>query len=254
MTDEYDDQGDDDAEEDVATEFGPDDASERRRWAPVALPLLILLLLGLGLGLWLALGGSGGASAGPEGVPIQNVPDLASANSTLNGSPIDGITCRTGNNQIVKYHLHDHVDIFVNGVQKRIPAGAGIAAPRLEEHLADGLFVDNNPKGCLYWLHVHTNDGILHIESPYKHTFTLGQFFEVWHQPLGPDQVGPARGKVVVFENGKQYEGNPRNVPLLPHAVIQLDVGTPVVAYQPTTFKVNGLCSASSTNCAVSAG
>ncbi len=53
---------------------------------------------------------------------------------------------------------------------------------------------------CFYWLHVHTTDGIVHIESPSKtQGFTLGQFFDIWGVPLSSTQVGPATGKVTVF-------------------------------------------------------
>lgn len=213
----------------------------------------MVLLAGLGLGLGLGLsGGSGsGAPSGPEGVPIQNGPDLAPAATTASGAPVDGITCRSTTQQAVKYHIHVLVDIFVNGQRERIAAGSGIAAPRFEEHLANGLFVDNSVNGCLYWLHVHAHDGIIHVEAPRKHTFTLGQFFDIWQQPLGSDQLGPAAGQVVAFENGRRFGGNPRDLPLLPHAVIQLDVGAPAVPFQPEQFHVTGLCGAGTSGCSV---
>jgi hypothetical protein len=226
----------------------------RRRWVPVAVPVVVLALIGLGLGLWVSSGTPGSTSSGPEGVPIQDVPNLASANTTSSGAPVDGITCRATMLQTVKYHIHVHVAIFVNGHQERIPAGAGIAAPRLNEHLANGLFVDNGVNGCLYWLHVHSNDGIIHVESPDNAVFELGQFFDIWQQPLGSDQVGPAKGTVVAFVNGKRFGGNPRGIPLLPHAVVQLDVGTPVIPFQPVQFEVNGLCGAGTLGCSASSG
>jgi hypothetical protein len=72
---------------------------------------------------------------------------------------------------------------------------------------------------------------MLHIESPStSDSFTLGQFFDEWGQPLSTTQVGPARGTVTTFFNGKLYKGNPRNLPLGLHYQIQLDVGTPIVA------------------------
>jgi hypothetical protein len=215
------------------------------------MPMKLLLLLSIGLGLAVGLGGcdSSTASTGPEGVAIENAPDLASADTTMSGAPVDGITCRTSAQQTIKYHIHIHMAIFVNGHERRIPAGAGIA-DRFANHLANGPFVDNSFNGCPYWLHVHANDGIIHVESPYKHTFTLGQFFDVWQQPLGPDRVGPAQGTVVAFANGRRFSGNPRDLPLLPQEVVQIDVGEPVVAFQPVQFHVNGLCGAGSRGCA----
>jgi hypothetical protein len=229
----------------------PIDAGGRRS-APAFVALAaVLVLAGLGLGLGLSLsGGSASSGVGPEGVPLEHAPDLASADTTASGAPVDGITCRTAAQQVVNYHIHVHLNVFVKGKLERIPPGAGIPLPRLEEHFPNGLFFDNSVDGCLYWLHVHTADGIIHVESPIKATFTLGQFFDIWQQPLGPDQVGPARGTVVAFENGKRVTGDPRTIPLLPHAVIQLDVGSPVVPFEPVQFHVSGLCSTSSQGCA----
>lgn len=243
-------------EEDAAGDWSDEDGeggAGRRRWWLVPL-VAVVLVVGLGVGLAFALSGgtSSGQAAGPEGVPVEQVPDLASANTTASGAPVDGITCRRTMQQGVAYHIHVHVAIFVNGQQKRIPAGAGIAAPRLQEHMSQGLFDDNGVSGCLYWLHVHANDGVIHVESPYKHTFTLGQFFDIWRQPLNSGQVGPARGTVVVYQNGKRIDGNPQAVPLLPHSVVQLDVGKPVVPFQPVHFKVTGLCGVGTRGCSAS--
>ena len=231
---------------------GPESAPRRRR---VVVVVVVVLLAGLGTGLGLALGGgTTSGPKGPEGVALQLVPDLASADTTASGAPVDGITCRTGADQAVKYHIHVLVQIFVGGHQERIPAGVGIPPPRLTEHFPTGTFYDNGLQGCLYWLHIHTVDGVVHVESPYRHTFTLGQFFDIWRQPLGPGQVGPARGTVVAFENGRRFAGDPRDIPLLPHGVIQLDVGAPVVPYRPVQFSVAGLCGAGTNGCASSGG
>ena len=214
--------------------------TSRRRAVFVA--LCVVLAAGLAIGLALGLSGGGAtATTGPEGVAIDTAPDLASPDSTMSGAPVDGITCRTGDAGI-KYHIHVYVAVYVNGRRERLPAGAGIAAPRDPQHLADGLFVDNSVNGCLYWIHLHSNDDIIHVEAPYVGRFTLGQFFDIWQQPLSRGQVGPATGAVVAYENGKRYTGDPRTLPLLDDAVIQLDVGTPVVAFQPQHFKVVGLC------------
>jgi hypothetical protein len=235
------------------TEPGLDDEVDERRplfRRPLLLILAGVLVVGLGIGLGIGLtGGSPAAPVGPEGVPLQQVPDLAPASTTASGAPVDGITCRKTMAQKVGYHIHAHLDIFVNGQQRRIPAGAGIAAPRFPMELTNGLFVDNGLKGCLYFLHVHSNDGIIHIEAPNKHTYTLGQFFDIWRQPLSSDQVGPAKGPVVAIVNGKVFPGNPRNIPLLSQADIQLDVGQPVVPFQPLHFTVIGLCGGNTFTC-----
>ena len=214
----------------------------RRRGTIVG--LILVVALGAGLAAWRFHGGKTVVAFGPEGVALQNAPDLAPASTTASGGLIDGITCRPTMQQAVAHHIHALVRIFVDGRPDRLPAGAGVAA-RFPEHLSTGLFVDSSVDGCLYWLHTHSNDGIVHIESPSKATFTLGQFFDIWGQPLSSTQVGTARGKVVAFENGKRFS-DPRSMPLLSQAVIQLDIGEPVVPFQSETFKVNGLCSSGS--------
>jgi hypothetical protein len=93
---------------------------------------------------------------------------------------------------------------------------------------SSGPFVSTGT--CFYWLHTHAADGIIHIESPVQRTYTLGNFFDIWGQKLGPNRVGPASGHVTAFYDGKLYVGNPRHMPLEAHAQIQLDIGRPLVA------------------------
>jgi hypothetical protein len=99
----------------------------------------------------------------------------------------------------------------------------------------EGIFVGGG--SCFYWLHTHAADGIVHIESPVVRTFTLGNFFDVWGQELGPDRVGPASGRVTAIYNGRVFEGNPRQIPLTAHAQIQLEVGRPLVAPLRSPFR-----------------
>jgi hypothetical protein len=66
-------------------------------------------------------------------------------------------------------------------------------------------------------------------------TYTLGNFFDEWGQPLSTTQVGPATGHVVAIYNGQVYTGNPRNIPLTAHAQIQLQIGSPLVAPEQVT-------------------
>lgn len=94
---------------------------------------------------------------------------------------------------------------------------------------------------CYYWLHTHTADGIIHIESPSVRIYTLGNFFDEWRQPLSSEVVATAHGPVTAFFNGKRWTKSPRAIPLLPHGVIQLDVGKPVVPPQSVSFAGTGL-------------
>ena len=80
----------------------------------------------------------------------------------------------------------------------------------------------------------------IHTESPVDRTYTLSDFFDIWGQPLNREQVGPAHGRVTALVNGRRFMGNPRAIPLLAHAQIQLEVGRPYVAPEAITFP-NGL-------------
>ena len=168
---------------------------------------------------------------GPEAVPVPPAPPLASTATKATGKTVDGISCDT-TEQLV-YHIHAHLTVFVNGAARQIPAAIGIPGAQAE-NTPTGPFIASG--SCFYWLHTHAADGIIHIESPVQRTYTLGDFFDVWGQPLGPDQVGPARGPVTAIYNHQVYRGNPRNIPLEKHAQIQLEVGKPPVSPASITF------------------
>ncbi|GAA1194684.1 hypothetical protein [Pseudonocardia alaniniphila] len=157
---------------------------------------------------------------------------VATTAGEANGAPVDGVEANS-TEQLV-FHIHAHLQIYVNGQQKLVPYGVGIVPPYQLESSQNGPFVDAG--SAIYWLHTHDETGVIHVESPVQRTFTLGDFFDVWHQPLGPNQVGSLTGPVTAFVNGKQVNGDPRAIPLDAHALIQLDVGGPVVPPQPYTF------------------
>jgi hypothetical protein len=169
---------------------------------------------------------------GPEEVPIPGTATLARAQLLADGQRIDGISCQVG--ESVLFHIHAHLTIFVDGVPRQVPAGIGIAPPLQVEETPVGAFVAGAT--CFMWLHTHSADGIIHTESPVKRIYTLGNFFDVWGQALGRGRVGPARGTVTAFFDGRVFTGNPREIPLLAHAQIQLDVGRPLIAPERITF------------------
>jgi hypothetical protein len=169
--------------------------------------------------------------AGPEGVPIPAAAPLASTATAAAGATVDGISCQANEQTI--FHIHAHLTVYVNGSPRQVPAGIGIPGAQAQNS-AQGAFISNGT--CFYWLHTHAADGVVHIESPIQRTYTLGDFFDEWGQPLSPHRVGPATGPVVALYNGKRYVGNPRDIPLNAHAQIQLEVGTPLVAPQTITW------------------
>ena len=168
---------------------------------------------------------------GPEGVPVPGAPPLTGTATKATGQKVDGIGCSTSEQTL--FHIHAHLTVFVNGTPRQVPAGIGIPGAT-GQNTSQGLFVNNGK--CFYWLHTHAADGIVHIESPVRRTYALGDFFDELGQPLGPDQAGQAKGHVTALYNGKVYQGNPRDIPLNAHAQIQLEVGTPLVAPESITW------------------
>jgi len=124
--------------------------------------------------------------------------------------------------------------IYHDGAPVQVPHGVGIGQPRQVQSSSEGPFVTGG--SCFYWLHTHTPDGIIHIEGPLERTFSLGDFFAVWGQPLGADQVGPLQAPVTAYLNGTTFNGNPATMPLRAQAEIQLDVGADAPAPQPFIF------------------
>jgi len=153
---------------------------------------------------------------------------LAPSGDAAQSGPVDGITCDTSEQLL--FHIHAHLAVYVDGCQKLIAAGVGIGPPLTFDN---GFVVGGS---CFSWLHTHDETGVIHIESPVQRTYTLGDFFDVWGEPLSATQVGPAKGTVTAYLDGQRFTGDPRTIPLDAHAVVQLDVGAPLVAPQPFTF------------------
>jgi hypothetical protein len=231
----------------------------RLRLGVAAGAIVVLAAGGTGIGLAVSGGGGGGGGGGaadylplstlgtltaapapgalgPENVPIPSAPVLAGTSPATTGQTIDGIGCQTSEQTV--FHIHTHLTIFVNGQPRQVPAAIGIPSAVAEQTKA-GPFIGSGT--CFYWLHTHAADGIIHIESPVERTYTLGEFFDEWGQPLGPDQAGPAKGKVTVIVNGKVFKGNPRDVPLGSRENLQLDVGSPLIAPETINWPNTGL-------------
>jgi hypothetical protein len=173
---------------------------------------------------------SGKTKIGFEGVPIEQGALLASAATTGTGK-VDGITC--GPTEQLAYHIHAHLLVYVNGQPRALPGGIGIPGSQVVPSAQGPVAAGGQ---CIYWLHSHAPDGIIHIESPTKRIYTLGNFFDEWHQPLSSTQVAGAKGKVTATVNGKPWTKDPHSIPLNPHAVIQLSVGSPVAPFQSMSW------------------
>ncbi|MBO0882476.1 MAG: hypothetical protein J2P17_19515 [Mycobacterium sp.] len=163
--------------------------------------------------------------AGPEGIALEQAPVLAPATTAATGQTVDGVQCNSMEQAV--YHIHTHLTIYVNGALRAVPPGVGVVQP-VPQHTRNGVF--ESASRCYYWLHTHAQDGIIHVEAPSHTSYTLGQFFAIWRQPLNTHNVGPASGAVTVFVNGHRHTGDPAAIPLQSHEDVQIDVGTPVIA------------------------
>jgi hypothetical protein len=102
-------------------------------------------------------------------------------------------------------HIHAHLDVIVNGRAVAVPAGIGI----------DQKAQKISP------LHTHEANGVIHIESPVKATFSLGQFMTEWDVALTERSLGGLKaggGKEFhVYVNGKERAGNPAAIEFRVH-------------------------------------
>jgi hypothetical protein len=167
---------------------------------------------------------SAGAQAGESNL-------LAPTWSGVKGQTIDGVSSNAI--EQLKYHIHAHLAIYINGAQKTIPYGIGIEQPWTMDQQSTTPFVDSG--AAFYYLHTHDDTGVIHIESPDSTIYTLGQFFAEWNQTLSSTQIGSSQGAVTAFVNGTKVTGDPSTIKLTEHEVIQLDLGR-VTGFQPYTF------------------
>jgi hypothetical protein len=184
-------------------------------------------LLAVPSALGLAARGGGTTTVATAGRPA---PLFAPATGEATGGAVDGIGA--GGEQVA-FHIHAHLAVFVSGRRRTIPYGIGVVPPLRLTATADGPFVADG--AAVYWLHTHDTSGVIHVESPVLRRFTLGEFFDIWGEPLGRTRVGPARGRVTTLVDGTPFGGDPRDIWLDRHTVLQLDVGA-MVPFQPYRF------------------
>jgi hypothetical protein len=141
------------------------------------------------------------------------------------GADVDGLPCQT--TMPDTYHVHAHLSIFLNGEQLIVPQRLGI--PR------DGSGGDK----CFYSLHTHDQTGELHVEAGAPATFTLGQLFDIWGQPLDTTNVnvGGIVGlpiAIFVVEDGGTaatlYTDDPKKLELKGHRQVTIQIGSSITA------------------------
>jgi hypothetical protein len=191
--------------------------SERRGLWLLAGVAALAVIAAIVAGVLLTRGGSDSTAAS---VPNQSdLPGLQTGPAPWNAGldtlpdrldPV-GVHALTNEGQVL--HIHQHLDIFVNGKHEPVPQGVGIY---------DGQFLTE--------LHTHDPTGIIHVESPVAKHFNLGQFFGVWGVRLNGDCVGGYCRHATpwtVYVNGRPYSGNPAELNLSEHQEIAFVIGTP---------------------------
>ena len=120
--------------------------------------------------------------------------------------PVSGVGCLG----TINYHQHSLVSIYKEGTRLGLPDNVGRS-------------------GCTYELHTHDVIGMVHMEADVAKKFTLGQFFALWNQPLGPVGVaglaGPIRFYLIENDRLTRYTGDPALLELMPHREIVIISG-----------------------------
>lgn len=192
-------------------------------------PILAIVVAGILLALFIGIFIYGAINNRPTPTPV------------VHGSSGD-IPCDKLESTQVHYHVA--LQILYNGTLHPIKGGAGI------------LGGETTPT-CFYWLHVHSaNPNVIHIESPARDSFTLGDFFKVWdawsranggpHEVLSSTQVSTltlATGQqlfvYVDLQDGKGpklYDGDPNGIALKAHEVITIEMAGSSTTPPPFTF------------------
>jgi hypothetical protein len=190
-------------------------AARRRRRLGIAAALAVALVAGIG-GVAVFTASShrqtaasavplAGLQTGPApwGADTADLAERLQAIGVPPLSPIEGTVV----------HIHQHLDLFVDGREVPVPAGIGI-----------------DPAVGYAPLHTHDASGVIHVESPTARTYTLGDFFAVWGVRLTPGCLGGycAGGgrQLRVYVDGRAYPGDPTTLVLAAHQELVVAFGT----------------------------
>jgi hypothetical protein len=182
-----------------------------------------LIVIIIGVGILIAITGGIGSYYYTMG---------SKSSSSASRLTIDGIQCNPIEH--VAFHIHTHLDIFINGKPSTVPSQIGIKPD----------------ERCLYWLHTHDETGIIHVEAPEKRDFTLGQFFDIWNEKFSNSQIfnyttgsGGAddnNSTLTVYVNGHKISGmSYRDIKLNAHDEIAIVYGSPQTQQPTTTIPSN---------------
>jgi hypothetical protein len=128
-------------------------------------------------------------------------------------TPPSAASVPCGPSEVFTRHEHAHLTIVIRGQLRPVAANIGISATQI----------------C--WLHTHDASGIIHIEAGDQRTFTLGDFFPVWRQPLSQTVIDGERvgsGEAIqATVNQQAHTGSPETIVLGDRQDIVLQLGPP---------------------------
>jgi hypothetical protein len=186
-----------------------------RRAALIAAVAVLAVAAGLSLDLGRSGDSSGAATAFPARLPGElngPAPWPRNAGRLAHRLALLGLPALSYEGTVL--HIHQHLDVFVDGRRVIVPAGIGIDPA--------GRFISP--------LHTHDTSGVIHVESPTVRPFTLGEFFGVWGVPLCRGRLGGyvAGGKraLRVYVDGRPLTGSPGRLILEAHQEIVVAFGT----------------------------
>lgn len=176
-------------EEAQAGVAGDAPANRRSRVRLIALGTAVVVVAGIAVALLIGSASYGRTSPPPWPVPADTAARVKDA----------GLGMLAAEGTVL--HIHQHLSITVDGTPVTVPARIGIL-------VADGH------ETAFSYIHTHNTSGVLHVESPVKKRFFLGQAFTEWNVHLAPGQVGPYRDghdgvRLALFVDRKPYTGDP---------------------------------------------
>ena len=140
------------------------------------------------------------------------------ADPRTDGSPIGSFNCVINPPQPLSFHAH--LTILVNNEPLTIPRYLGASR--------------QPPTHCFYAIHTHDESGKIHVTPAAPATYTLGELFQIWGQPLSNTNVAGFSGlpvEIFVTDNGvvtRVEEADWSRIELRDHREITIGLGTPV--------------------------
>jgi hypothetical protein len=194
-----------------------------RYFWPLAAGVVALVIVGVVLGIVLTRGPVAYAMKGP--VSWKDLPGLQTGKPPWPAQS-DTVQTRLGNvnltglpQEALAFHIHQHLDLYVDGKHVTIPRFIGIARD------------SSSPSGFIVTeMHTHRTDNVIHVESPKDLKYQLKQFMGEWGVRLTAKCLGSFKGSCDNLQwwvNGKKQKGNPADLVLKSHQEIVISVGKP---------------------------